>query len=136
MEAVVAARDADVINIKSFVSEEFKRTCYAAADATLANSGHEPFGIVGLEAMASGGVTFVGATGEDYAISFENSIVVETDDPEEIVGYIQFLSDHPNVVERVREAGRETARRFTWHDVIENLLGRLRYLAVVQGVHA
>lgn len=136
IEAVVAARDADVINIRSFVSEEFKRTCYAAADATLANSGHEPFGIVGLEAMASGGVTFVGATGEDYAISFENSIVVETDDPEEIVGYIQFLCDHPNVVERVRAAARETAHRFTWNDVIENLLGKLRYLAVVQGVHA
>jgi glycosyltransferase involved in cell wall biosynthesis len=85
--------------------------------------------------MASGGVAFVGATGEDYAISFENSIVLETDDPEEIVGYVQFLCDHPSIVERVRAAARETARRFTWDEVIENLLGRLRYLSAAQGVH-
>jgi glycosyltransferase involved in cell wall biosynthesis len=134
IDAVIGAADEDVINVKSFVSEDFKRACYVAADATLANSGHEPFGIVGLEAMASGGVTFVGSTGEDYALSFENAIVLETDDPEEIVGYVQFLRDHPDVAARVRGAARDTARRFTWADAIENLLGKLRYLTVAQGV--
>ncbi len=61
------AGEADVYNLRFFVPEEFVRLCYASADATLANSGHEPFGLVGLEVMAAGGIAFTGSTGEDYA---------------------------------------------------------------------
>jgi len=43
------------------------RVLYSASDGVLANSSHEPFGLVGLEAMAAGGVSFVGETEEDYA---------------------------------------------------------------------
>jgi len=32
---------------------------YAAADAVLANSGKEPFGLVGLEVMAAGGIAIL-----------------------------------------------------------------------------
>jgi hypothetical protein len=39
-----------------------------SADAVFANSGHEPFGLVGLETMAAGGVACTGCSGEDYAI--------------------------------------------------------------------
>ncbi|HEU5440947.1 MAG TPA: glycosyltransferase, partial [Ktedonobacterales bacterium] len=86
------APDADVYNLRYFVPTDFVRLCYAAADATLANSGHEPFGLVGLEVMAAGGVAFVGSTGEDYAVSFENCVSLDTDDPDEIVGYLLHLS--------------------------------------------
>jgi glycosyltransferase involved in cell wall biosynthesis len=135
IEAVAAAaKDADVLNFRFFISDEFKRVCYAAADATLANSGHEPFGIVGLEVMGTGGVAVVGATGEDYAISFHNCLVTETDDAEEIVGYLIHLRSHPGVVEQIRREAQRTAALFTWPEVIENLLGKLEYLAMTQGV--
>ena len=62
----------------------------------LANSGHEPFGLVGLEVMAAGGVAFVGSTGEDYAVPFLNGIVLDTDDPTEINIALDFLRAHPD----------------------------------------
>src|SRR5262249_11576034 len=71
------AGEADIYNLRFFVPADFVRTCYAAADATLANSGHEPFGLVGLEAMAAGGVAFTGPTGEDYAVSSENAVALD-----------------------------------------------------------
>lgn len=127
-----AAEEGDVLNLKLFISDDLKRVCYSAADAVLANSGHEPFGIVGLEVMGAGGVAVLGATGEDYAISFHNCLVTETADPEEILGYLIHLRSHPQSVQQIRREARRTAALFTWPEVIENLLGKLEYLAMTQ----
>ena len=134
LEAIEDAGPADVYNLRFFLPEEFVRTTYAAADATLANSGHEPFGLVALEVMATQGIAVTGSTGEDYAISFENSIVTETDDPDEIVGYLLYLARHPEEQQRIRVSGQETARQFQWDRVIENLLGKLEFLARKQNI--
>jgi len=128
------AGEADLYNLKFFVPEDFVRTCYAGADAVLANSGHEPFGLVGLEVMAAGGIAFTGSTGEDYAVSFENAVALETDDPDEIVGYLMHLQRNPDDKEKIRVNGRRTAAEFTWDDAIGNLSGKLDYLARKQGI--
>src|SRR5260370_10870782 len=125
---------ADIYNLRFFLPEEFVRTIYAAADATLATSGPEPFGLVALEVMASQGIAVTGSTGEDYAISFENAIVTETDDPDEIVGYLLYLRRHPEEQERIRKAGNYTARQFLWDQVIENLVSKLEFLARKQDI--
>lgn len=134
LDAVANAGPADIYNLRFFLPEEFVRTTYAAADATLANSGHEPFGLVALEVMAAQGIAVTGSTGEDYAISFENSIVTETDDPDEIVGYLLYLRRQPGEQERIRCAGRRTAEQFLWDQVIENLVGKLEFLARKQNI--
>jgi glycosyltransferase involved in cell wall biosynthesis len=123
------AGNADIYNPKFFVPEEFVRLCYAAADATLANSGHEPFGLVGLEVMAARGIAFTGSTGEDYAISFENAVALETDDPDEIVGYLTHMRRHPEEREKIRAEAYRTASQFVWEETIENLIGKLGYMA-------
>jgi glycosyltransferase involved in cell wall biosynthesis len=124
---------ADVYNIASFMSDELINVFYTASDAVLANSGHEPFGLVGLEVMAAGGVTFVGTTGEDYAVPFLNCIALDTDDPTEINIGLDFLRKHPDIVERMRRDAQETAQSFSWKNVVEdNLLGKLRYVALRQ----
>jgi glycosyltransferase involved in cell wall biosynthesis len=128
------AGDADIYNLRFFVPADFVRLCYAAADATLANSGHEPFGLVGLEVMAAGGIAFTGSTGEDYAISFENAVALETDDPDEIVGYLLHMRQHPEEREKITTAGKRTASEFTWEEVIDNLTGKLGYLARKQNI--
>ncbi len=128
------AGEADIYNLRFFVPSDFVRVCNVAADAVLANSGHEPFGLVGLEVMAAGGVAFTGATGEEYAISFENAVALETDDPEEIVGYLLHMIRHPTEQEKIREAGKRTASEFTWEEVIDNLVGKLGYLARKQSI--
>jgi glycosyltransferase involved in cell wall biosynthesis len=128
--------DADVLNLRFYVPEEFLRLLYRAADAALQNSGREPFGLVGLEVMAEGGVAVTGATGEDYARTFENAICIETEDPREIVTAVASLREHPAEGERLRRAGRATAERYTWEVVIEGLIRRLEMLAFNQGLNA
>ena len=134
MDAIQNAGAADIYNLRFFLPEEFVRTTYAAADATLANSGHEPFGLVALEVMAAQGIAVTGSTGEDYAISFENAIVTETSDPDEIVGYLLYLRRQPEEQERIRCAGRRTAEQFLWDQVIQNLVSKLEFLARKQDI--
>jgi len=134
LDAVANAGPADIYNLRFFLPEEFVRTTYHAADATLANSGHEPFGLVALEVMAAEGIAVTGSTGEDYAISLENAIVTETDDPDEIVGYLIYLRRHPEEQERIRKAGCQTAEQFLWDQVIGNLVSKLEFLARKQDI--
>ncbi len=133
-EAIENAGTSDIYNLRFFLPEEFVRTTYAAADATLANSGHEPFGLVALEVMAARGLAVTGSTGEDYAISLENALVTETEDPDEIVGYLLYLQRHPEEQKRIRHAGMQTAKQFLWDQVIENLVSKLEFLARKQGI--
>ncbi len=135
LDAIEQAGPADIYNLRFFLPEEFVRTAYAAADATLANSGHEPFGLVALEVMAAQGIAITGCTGEDYAVSFENTIVTETDDPDEIVGYLLHLRRHPEEQERIRQNGYLAAKQFLWDRVIENLVGKLEFLARKQHIN-
>ncbi len=132
--AQASSPDTDLYNLRFFLPEEFVRTTYNAAHATLANSGHEPFGLLALEAMAAEGIAVTGNTGEDYAISFENAIVTETADADEIVGYLLHLGRHPEEQERIRCAGRRTAEQFLWDQVIENLVSKLEFLARKQDI--
>jgi glycosyltransferase involved in cell wall biosynthesis len=130
-----AAPVADIYNVTSYMVDDVVSLFYSAADAVLANSGHEPFGLVGLEVMAAGGVAFLGATGEDYGVSFLNSVMLDTDDPLEISIALDFLRAHPGVVQRLRTEARETARSFTWQNVVaDNLHNRLQYVALRQFV--
>ena len=133
LDAIMSTSDADILNLKFHCQPELLRTLYNASDAVLANSTHEPFGLVGLEVMASGGVVFTGGTGEDYAQHFFNSIVLDTNDAEEISSYLNYLADHPAVSARLRKAGRVTARQFTWPFVIDGLIERLESRARLRG---
>ena len=54
MRALQEGRGADILELRFHCPEEFLRLVYNASNAVLANSGHEPFGLVGLETMASG----------------------------------------------------------------------------------
>ncbi len=125
---------ADVINVTSFLEESLVRVIYASADAVLANSGHEPFGLVGLEVMAAGGVAVTGSTGEDYAEPYRNALVLETDDPLEIVTELAVLKERPRLAEHLRKRGRVTARDYAWEKVIDQLLLRVDFAAERQAV--
>jgi glycosyltransferase involved in cell wall biosynthesis len=128
------AKKVDVVNVTSFIDESIVRVLYTASDAVLANSGHEPFGLVGLEVMAAGGIAVTGATGEDYAEPYRNALVLETDDPLEIVTELSALKDKPRVAAHLRRRGRITARDYVWEKVIEQLLLRIEYAAERQAV--
>jgi glycosyltransferase involved in cell wall biosynthesis len=116
---------ADVISLAFGVSPKLARTLYAAADGVLANSVSEPFGLVGLEAMAAGGVAYTGGTGEDYAVTGRNAVVLETLDPQEIVDRWDDLSTSTDRVARMRREARKTAREYAWPTVARKLLNAL-----------
>ncbi|MGH7764519.1 MAG: glycosyltransferase family 4 protein, partial [Candidatus Dormibacteraceae bacterium] len=126
--------DADVINLTSFVPESLVALLYSACDAVLANSGHEPFGLVGLEVMAAGGLAVTGSTGEDYAEAYRNAVVLETDDPIELVTQLNLLKSRPKLVASIRRRGRLTARAYAWEKVIDQLLLRVEFAAALQSV--
>lgn len=133
LHALGSGGPADVINVTSPVPQEILRVLYRESDAVLANSGREPFGLVGLETMAAGGTAFTGNTGEDYARHLENAVVLETGDPDEAAWYVDYLADRPDEQLRIRAGGRETARRFVWDRVTDNLVGKAELLAARQG---
>jgi len=126
--------DADVINLTSFVADDILGVIYSASDAVLANSSHEPFGLVGLEVMAAGGLAVTGSTGEDYAQAFRNALVMETDDPIELVTELNLLKQRPQLAAAIRRRGRVTARQYTWEKVIDQLLLRTEFAAAQQAV--
>ena len=133
IQAMREGDGADVLNLRFHCPQSLPKFVYHTCDAVLANSGHEPFGLVGLETMAAGGIAFTGSTGEDYAIPYRNAMVMETADPKEIETYISYLDQHPEENRRMRQAGRGTAGQYAWEKVIKNLIRKLEYQARLQG---
>lgn len=77
---------------------------------------NEGFGIVYLEAMASGCIT-VGTEGEgiaDLIASGENGFLVPPDNPEAIVRTVEWCLEHPEKADAVAERGRRAALSLTW----------------------
>lgn len=132
--ALSSTGGAPIVNLRRFLPDAVIAEIDAAATAVLANSGHEPFGLVGLEAMAAGGVALVGATGEEYARPYGNAIVVETDDPSEVSSALSGLVAQPALAQRLRGAARRDAADFSWPLVVDGLIERLRFVCQRQRV--
>lgn len=127
-------READVLELNFFVPEDFLRITYAASDAVLANSGHEPFGLVGLEVMACAGVAVTGSSGEDYGHSFVNCLRIDSDDAREIVVCLQDLLDHPDTAADIRSRAQLTSSLFLWDLVTQELFRKIEFVAQLRGV--
>ncbi|CAN0109990.1 unnamed protein product, partial [Phaeothamnion confervicola] len=127
-------RGADVFELCFFVPEEFLRVLYAGSFAVLANSLHEPFGLVGLEVMACSGLAICGSTGEDYAHSFVNCLRIDSDDHREICVYVNDLLAYPESQADIRGQGRLTSSLFVWEIVVEELFRKIEFVAQMRGV--
>jgi glycosyltransferase involved in cell wall biosynthesis len=127
IDALAASR-APVVEIRSFVPEPLLFALYRVADAVIANSGKEPFGLVGLEVMASGGLAVCGATGEEYADAFVNAIVCDTGDPRELGAYLEMALTDTALATSMRAAGAGTAAHYAWSRVLTVLSRKLRYV--------
>jgi glycosyltransferase involved in cell wall biosynthesis len=120
--ALSEVNGADVVNLRSHVDPDGRRTLFRSAGAVLANSGHEPFGLVGLETMAAGGIACTGCSGEDYAVPGQNALVLETGDPNEFLRLFWKLRSRPDAAAALRRRGRWMAKRFAWPEVIQQVL--------------
>ncbi len=132
VRALRGCEDVEVLHLRSHLDCDARRVLFRAADAVLANSSHEPFGLVGLEAMAAGGLACTGCSGEDYAVPGRNALVLQTEDPNEFVALYRPLRASFGAARAVRRAGRATARDFAWPRVVSgNLLPRVRLAGAV-----
>jgi glycosyltransferase involved in cell wall biosynthesis len=122
LQAVEGLHAADMVSLRTALDPESRRALFCGSAAVLANSGHEPFGLVGLETMAAGGVACTGCTGEDYAIPGQNALVLETTDPWEFVSLFGELHANPVQERALRRAGQVTARYYTWPHIVQGIL--------------
>jgi glycosyltransferase involved in cell wall biosynthesis len=126
---VAALRDAlrdvdavDVVCLRFPLDAETLRALYQSADAVLANSRFEPFGLVGLEAMAVSAVACTGLSGEDYAVPGRNALVLQTEDARELGAVLERLRRHPDEARHLREAALVTARQYAWTEIVTRVL--------------
>jgi len=126
IEVLGGCQELDVVVLTSHVDAAARRVLFRGADAVLANSAHEPFGLVGLEAMAAGGIACTGGTGEDYVIPGRNALVLQTEDPAEFWNLFARLRADPRADSELRRAARRSSLDFAWPEVLRgNLLPRL-----------
>jgi glycosyltransferase involved in cell wall biosynthesis len=126
--AGLAQVEAPVIHLRPFLDEKTLFALYAASDAVLANGGREPFGLVGLEVMAAGGIAVTGSTGEEYADPFVNALVCDTSDGNELATYLRTLYADPVLRDELRAHGAQTAARYTWNRVLASLQRKVAYV--------
>jgi glycosyltransferase involved in cell wall biosynthesis len=130
MQVLDSLHNVDVLSLRSPLDAESRRVLLHGSAAVLANSKHEPFGLVGLETMAVGGVACTGCSGEDYAMPGRNALVMETTDPHEFLGLFGDLRANPAYERALRQAGRLTAKHYTWLQILQrHLFPRLRLLS-------
>jgi glycosyltransferase involved in cell wall biosynthesis len=122
LKAIDELEGIDIVSLRSPITLSSRQVLFHAASAVLANSGHEPFGLVGLETMAVGGVACTGCSGEDYAVPGYNALVLETNDPREFTALFSELHANPRREQALRRAGSATAKHYMWSEIIQHLL--------------
>ncbi len=126
LDALAGANGADVVIMRSPLDPESRGMLFQGTAAVLANSAHEPFGLVGLETMAVGGLACTGCSGEDYAMPGQNALVLQTANPDEFLALFGPLQANPTRESAIRKAARTTAKQYLWRDIIEqNILPRI-----------
>lgn len=120
--ALVGAGDADVLLVEDTLDHEAKALLFSASSAVLAHSGHEPFGLVGLEAMAVAGLACTGATGEDYVVPGWNALQLQSADPHDFVRQALRVLRDPHEERALRRNGLATAHGFAWPRVLATAL--------------
>ncbi|MFB3112213.1 MAG: glycosyltransferase family 4 protein, partial [Gemmatimonadales bacterium] len=93
---------------------------FAAADLLLFPSRYEPFGLVILEALASGlpVVTSACAGASEYITHGATGLLLQDPtDPAEVVAAVSLLLDSPDLSGRLACDGRRLATQFTWERI-------------------
>ncbi|MFB0519951.1 MAG: glycosyltransferase, partial [Desulfatiglandales bacterium] len=133
-EALSQGSTADILNLLFPLPPSFLRVLYQASDVVLASSGHDPFGLAGMEAIAAGAVVFTSRSAEGHAEHMGNAIVLNNYNAEEIQFYASHLRMHPEKIDMIRASARQTAEQWTWQEVARRLLYKLEYQAQAQGI--
>jgi D-inositol-3-phosphate glycosyltransferase len=111
-----AGRDEDGVTFLPSVPHDGMPMLYAAADAVVCPSRYESFGLVPLEAMASGvPVAVPQGTYWGGKIRLEGGgVTYDPDDPDALPGVVRSLVSDPALRSRLSGEGARVASPFTW----------------------
>ena len=99
-----------------YVSDEERVLFYNAADFFVYPSWYEGFGMPLLESMRSGCPVIASRVSAIPEVVGEAGLLVDPSRPEELSQAILRLVEEPGLKERLREAGLERARQFSWEE--------------------
>lgn len=106
----------DIVQFLGYLTNMESLAEMAKSQIFIMPSVKEGFGIVYLEAMASGCIT-IGTRGEgiaDVITHGENGFLVEPDSVESIAETIAYCFEHPNESTQIAARGRQEALQLTW----------------------
>ena len=108
-----------------WIGDDVLHRLYRIADACVVPSIYEPFGLVALEAMASGCPCIVADTGglREVVPHGEVGLRFRTRDPEALGRMVEQVLTHPELAGRLIAEASEHVLRFDWNDVAARTLG-------------
>lgn len=102
-----------------FPSDEELVNLYNSADIVVCPSWFESFNMPPIEAMACGTPVITTRFGsEDFAVDYENCLVVHPRQPEQMAEKILELLNNENLQKKFRKNGIKTAKKFTWENSV------------------
>ena len=102
------------VRFTGYVSEDDKRALLAGAEALAYPSRYEGFGFPVLEGFAAGIPVLTSTASSLPEVAGEAALLVDPTEPGEIASGLARLLEDPVLRERLREAGLERAKAFTW----------------------
>ena len=122
MELKKQASDLGLMDHGTFlgwIGDDVLHQLYRIADVCVVPSIYEPFGLVALEAMASGCPCIVADTGglREVVPHGEVGLRFRTRDPEALGGMVERVLTEPELTERLVAEASEHVLRFDWNDV-------------------
>ncbi len=108
--------------LPGYVSAELLQALYAAAKVYLAPSLHEGFGIPLLESWAAETPVICGSGGALPEVAGDAALVLSTYDPVDWHRELRGLLADSGKVERMRVAGKERLKRFSWKETARKTL--------------
>ena len=113
-EAFDAACRKTPVTLLGLVPDEELPALYAHAALFVQPSSYEGFGLTAVEAMASGAPVVAAEAGSLPEVVADAGLRVAPRDVEGLAAAIETVLDDPKEAERLRAAGLERAKRFTW----------------------
>jgi glycosyltransferase involved in cell wall biosynthesis len=95
---------------------------FGAALITVFCSRHEGFGIVALEAMASGAPLIITPAGAVLEAAGDAALILEEEDPNLLADVMSKVVADPILQMSLRQKGLERAARFSWRSAAEQTL--------------